>query len=307
MISIFAIPKEFTGHIGIIQKNAIESWRRMVPAPEIVLLGDEGGVREYAGETGAAWCPEIRKNKFGTPLISSIFRQGQRYAHFPVVCYVNADIIFLPGFPNIVDCAARWAKDNPFLLVGRRHNLDMPHLIDFDNPQWHRILEKKCAGEGMLDRASAIDYFVFPGGMFTDIPPFAVGRVAWDNWILHNTRSRGIPIIDATECATVFHQNHAALPVLSNHRRNIFLEEMKSNRRLVKPNEICFSLYSSSHQCRDMRIVKSSFARRLYGCIQILGALGMRLIRGAGTRLLEGLGIRKLILYDLRQKRGHFR
>ena len=53
-----------------------------------------------------------------------------------------------------------------------------------------------------------IDYFVFPRGMMTEIPPFVIGRPCYDNWILWMVRHRGIPLIDATRAAPVVHQNH---------------------------------------------------------------------------------------------------
>jgi len=37
-LTIFAIPKAFRGHIGVIQRNAIETWTRMRPAPQVLLL-----------------------------------------------------------------------------------------------------------------------------------------------------------------------------------------------------------------------------------------------------------------------------
>jgi len=54
-----------------------------------------------------------------------------------------------------------------------------------------------------------LDYFIFPCGLFRDIPPFAVGRPAWDNWLVYKARSLGLPVIDATKMVTAIHQNHA--------------------------------------------------------------------------------------------------
>ena len=34
MITFFTTPKPFLGHIGIIQRNAIESWKRRIPMPK---------------------------------------------------------------------------------------------------------------------------------------------------------------------------------------------------------------------------------------------------------------------------------
>ena len=39
-LTIFAMPKAFSGHTGMIQNNAIRSWARLDPKPEILLFGD---------------------------------------------------------------------------------------------------------------------------------------------------------------------------------------------------------------------------------------------------------------------------
>ena len=39
-LAILAMPKPFHGHIGMIQRNAIQSWTHLSPRPEIFLCGD---------------------------------------------------------------------------------------------------------------------------------------------------------------------------------------------------------------------------------------------------------------------------
>jgi hypothetical protein len=43
MITFFTTPKPFCGHIGVIQRNAIESWKRIRPSVEVIPFGDEEG------------------------------------------------------------------------------------------------------------------------------------------------------------------------------------------------------------------------------------------------------------------------
>ena len=63
MLTIFAIPKPFIGHIGIIQRNAVESWIRLQPKCEIILLGDEEGIERTAKELGTKWLPHLERNE----------------------------------------------------------------------------------------------------------------------------------------------------------------------------------------------------------------------------------------------------
>jgi hypothetical protein len=52
MISFFTTPKSFSGHIGVIQRNALQSWKRLDPDDEVILLGDETGSAEAARDLG---------------------------------------------------------------------------------------------------------------------------------------------------------------------------------------------------------------------------------------------------------------
>jgi hypothetical protein len=71
LLTLFSIPKPFDGHIGVIQRNALESWTRLRPACEIVLFGDEPGVAEVARELSLKHVPDVTRNEFGTPLVNS--------------------------------------------------------------------------------------------------------------------------------------------------------------------------------------------------------------------------------------------
>ena len=79
-----------------------------------------------------------------------------------------------------------------------------------------------------------MDYFVFPKNAgLHELPAFAVGRPAWDNWLVYQAPRRRIPVIDATQATTVFHQNHgyAHVPDLSGDKWGG--PEPDSNRRLA--------------------------------------------------------------------------
>src|SRR5258708_5993644 len=80
MITIFAMPKAFRGHIDVIQRNAIMSWTRLSIKPEVILLGTDEGTAEVAREFGVCHLPEVARNPEGTPLVSDLFAQGQRCA-----------------------------------------------------------------------------------------------------------------------------------------------------------------------------------------------------------------------------------
>ena len=98
MITLFACPKLFHGHINIIQRNAIKSWTLLKPKPEIILLGIDKEVAEVCEEFGLIYIAGIDRNEYGTPLVNSIFQVAQERATYPIVCYINSDIILMSEF-----------------------------------------------------------------------------------------------------------------------------------------------------------------------------------------------------------------
>ena len=206
MLTIFSTAKPFQGHIGIIQRNAIQSWKRIHPDVEIILFGDEEGAAEAAREFGLRHVPDVPRNEFGTKLLSGLFEPVQRMARHPVVCYVNCDIILPPSVAHATGEAARAFPR--FLLVGRRWDTDITEPLDFGDPDWQETLSALVKRRGNLVGQTAIDYFAFPRGLYVDMPALVIGRIWWDHWLIWKARSLGAPAIDATPVVTAVHQNH---------------------------------------------------------------------------------------------------
>lgn len=204
MITFFTAPKPFIGHVGIIQANALASWSRL-PGCQVVLCGDSEGIAEAASEFKAVHLPSVECNAFGTPLLSSIFTSVRRIASNELMTYVNGDIMLFADFL----AAARHVHQRNALLVGRRTNLDIHERLDDTAPDWEASLRSRALQQGVLAPASGIDYMTFrTDSPLTLLPPFAVGRPAWDNWIVGRARRLRMPIIDATDAVLALHQNH---------------------------------------------------------------------------------------------------
>lgn len=205
MLTFFTIPKAFHGHLNIIQRNAIQSWQQLHPECEVILMGDDPGTVEAATELGVRHFPGVERSEAGTPLVSSMFAEAQRVAQYPTLCYVNADIILMSDFLQAVRRVV--AQEPSFLLVSRRWDVDIREALDFRNG-WEEDLRRLVLERGKLHAHTGIDYFVFPRGLWAEIPPFAIGRGAWDNWLIYRAKSQGAAVIDLTPTVTIVHQNH---------------------------------------------------------------------------------------------------
>jgi len=205
LLTIFATPKKFEGHIGVIQRNAIASWTRMNPRPEIILFGSDAGTAEIAAEFGIRHVPHIKTNEWGTPLVSDLFEQAEKLGQTPVLSYVNSDIILFHDFAAALSQVA--ATSEKFLMVGRRTDVDIKEPVAFTS-DWAAQVRERARREGVLQIARSIDYFAFSRGLYPAMPPLAIGRFWWDNWLLWKARAVGATVVDASRSVLIVHQNH---------------------------------------------------------------------------------------------------
>jgi hypothetical protein len=228
-LTIFSAPKAFRGHVGIIQQNAIRSWLSLRPRPKIILFCNEDGTTEALRGLDVELVSEVETNSFGTPLVSNMFQQADVLATSDTLAFVSADIILTNRTLDAARIAIDWS--HRFLLVAQRHDVDVRNLLDF-NDRWEEDWAAQAVAKGRLHSPGAIDLFMYPRGQYEEMPPFAIGRTAYDNWLLWSTVASGIPLIDATEFVTVIHQNHDY-----THARNVDVwdgAEARENRRWVK-------------------------------------------------------------------------
>jgi hypothetical protein len=94
-----------------------------------------------------------------------------------------------------------------FLMVGRRVDLEVDQPLEFADG-WYEELSARAAVEGRLRGDLCIDYFAFSRDLFAEIPPFAIGRTRYDNWLIWKAAEEGAVVVDASPFVTVIHQNH---------------------------------------------------------------------------------------------------
>ncbi len=206
LITIFTAPKPFTNeHIKVIQRNAVLSWHCLGEEVEVLIIGNEPGMAEFATSTGTRQVAEVDSNFFGTPLVNSVFDAARQMSSSPLLAYVNADVLLTSKF---VDVARQvYSQLKKFVIVGQRYNLKLHTPLEF-YPGWDLYLLSETQIRGHLSPPNGSDYFIFPRECFTKIPEFTVGRGGWDNWMLYQARMQGFPVVDATPSITAIHQDH---------------------------------------------------------------------------------------------------
>lgn len=264
MITIFTIPKPFAGHIGTIEENAIRSWLTISRPSNIILFGNESGTKELATKLGVCHHPTIAKNDHSTPLLSDVFSKATKTATTDFLCYVNCDIILTRGILHALSMVRE--HYDKFLIIGRRMDININSLIDFTS-DWEECTISYVRDNGRLHGYSGIDYFLFQRSMFHKIPPFAVGRSGWDNWMIYHAMHLGVPTIDITPFFKAIHQNHDYSHLGGGQKQRDSGEEAKLNLRHAGGWKNLYTIRDATHQltleCIKERKGFYSFCRRL--------------------------------------------
>ncbi|TSC58893.1 MAG: hypothetical protein Greene041619_271 [Candidatus Peregrinibacteria bacterium Greene0416_19] len=262
MLTIAALPKPFIGHIGLIQRNSIQSWLQMTPRPQVILFGNEEGTAQVAAEFGLEHVPSVECNEYGTPYLRSVFAEAERRAVNDFICYSNCDIIIFPDFMP----AFRRALElfHSFLLLAECVNLDVKKPVDFADVRWQEDLRRRMCEKGKR-RANAADFFTFRKGMYPSFPPLILGRSYFDNWVIHETCRLAHPVIEATGQITAIHQNHyyAAAPGETIHSHAGF--EAAENFRILRGWDNIYWLYDATH-----RMTAGGIHRSLIGSLHLI-------------------------------------
>ena len=211
MLTIFTTAKPFRGHAGIIQRNALQSWKALHPGIEIILFGADEGAAEAAREFGLRHEAHVERNEWGSKRLDFMFARAQAIARHEILCYINCDILLMQDFRRAVERVR--AMHREFLMVGRRWDTDVTEPLAFARAdgqatEWAAEVRNFALRNGRKCTAEWIDYFAFSRGMYgADMPPFVL-RVFWDNWLVWKALDAGKPVIDASRAVMAVHQNH---------------------------------------------------------------------------------------------------
>jgi hypothetical protein len=201
-LTIFSTCRPFEHEFVEIQCNALASWVALDPRPEVILFGNE------ANDAARLWhcclVSNVKRNRFGTPVVSDMWERAIQLASHETLCYVNADIVLLPDFAHALDVVN--GEFGTFLMVGSRWDLisPLPDVCSLDA----NALTQWAFENGHRHKGGGSDYFAWRGNVWDNIPPFAIGRWCWDTWLMWEADRRGIPVVNATQHVLAIHQPH---------------------------------------------------------------------------------------------------
>jgi hypothetical protein len=195
-------------------------------------------------------------------MLRSVFRTAEAAALHPFMCYINADIILMSDFMIGAQRVIHDIGGQRFFIFGRRWDIELRELLDFQSSGWEQEVLSRVRAQSKL---GGPDYFLYPKGLWTDIPPFALGRSAWDYWLIYAARAMQVPVIEATPAVTVAHQGHDYSHIPGSKREFFKRGEIRSNLRLMPGPIFWYSPWDATHILTKAGLRKTSLVYRLEG------------------------------------------
>jgi hypothetical protein len=226
---------------------------------EIILIGEEEGVAEAARMNKIRFFPDVKRNSFGTPLISSMFSVARQNSTSPFLCIINTDVMLLPDCLTALKKVAE--QFDEFVMAGQRWDLEVNKQLEYHS-RFYDDLQQKVNSSARRHPPMGSDYFIFPRKCYLDVPDFAIGRAGWDNWMMFKSRFEGWPLIDASSDLTVIHQDHD-YSHLAGGQPHYRLPETKQNVALAGGDCTIFTLPDATHQLSNqvIRPAKASWSK----------------------------------------------
>ena len=113
---------------------------------------------ETAAELGIRHLPAVRRNNYGTPLISSMFDLTRAFSSSSLLAIINTDIILRSDFVKVARSIAE--QRSRFMILGQRWDLTVKEELDFSDG-WQEQLEARVRKEGRLHPPGGSDYLYF--------------------------------------------------------------------------------------------------------------------------------------------------
>ncbi len=211
----------------------------------MVVFGSEDGAGEACRRLSLNHVPIVPIDEHGLPVLNYMFAVAQEFSDTEFVCYLNADIVVLPGLVE----AARLAGEHfpgGFLGVCRRWDVDMDEPLDFQT-DWREAIDRKMQENGELYTPCSSDLFLFKKPLRWTLPPFTAGRPRWDNWMLWAACEHDTPVVDLTDAVTLAHPRHGYGPDGRTAQRAVWKgESSQRNKKLAEGKVFCMKHVSKA-------------------------------------------------------------
>lgn len=173
-----------------------------------------------------------KTNKHGVPILGDMYtKMFQKCPDAQTYTYVNGDIM---GTTDFVETIEAVQSIGDFLMVGKRTNVQWSEKHDAKHTNFNFDTHFK---RGALFRSDAQDYFTVTKNAidWNQIPPFVIGRAAYDNWLVdHIYHNPKVALIDASKTISAIHQTDSEGNYAQGGKMAKSSSDRNYNRRIGK-------------------------------------------------------------------------
>ena len=228
LLILFTTWKSSNARSDTTHNFTLRNWANLKPDVNPVLFTDDDETAKFARKFGWKSHP-IPKIDSSTqlPVLKSMFKFVQTHYRSAFYGYSNSDILYTENLIQTLN-AVQYSPffGNSTLLTGIRTNLLYLTESEFASENFTSAVRKR----GNVFMTSAEDYFIYGSGYpFKDIPEVVVGLIAYDNWLVLNSRFNGDNVIDASQTITAVH-----ISMTDDYFRSHFRPHGQYNRALLK-------------------------------------------------------------------------
>lgn len=234
MISLYSTFRRFDHpQFEKVQRDAIESWLAINPAPEIIIVGNDFGTAEICKEYNLTHVPNVKTSASGTPYCNHFIWEAEKAASCATMLLCSGDIIIKQ---DTVDAALALLYQNQikeYCVCARKLHVDITDGVKTD-VRWATW--------------QAGDYWLHTKGIFDDMPDFLIGRHKNEKWMFKSLCNKNA-LVDGSDVITVWHQQHP-------HEFNPENKELEHNDRLFKKHFVEVEKWKNTkwykHRCNDI-------------------------------------------------------
>lgn len=186
------------------------NWLGLRPFVTPVIFTNETSVAEECSRNG--W--ETRYISVaaadGIPVLKYMYKDVMQNYNSTFYAFSNGDILFTDSLLNTLFQLKNSTLDlsNPFMIVGKRTNVE--NVTKSEGSTFINIT-KIAKARGKLFTGWAEDFFITPRSFpWSDIAEVVIGRRAYDNWLIYNSRKAKHTVIDCTKTVLAVHQTTKA-------------------------------------------------------------------------------------------------
>ncbi|KAH3721824.1 uncharacterized protein LOC127855562 [Dreissena polymorpha] len=196
---------------NLVHNLTLINWRSLHPYVIPVVFSNESSIINECNQASVITLPLSAVAAGGIPVLKYMYRDVMNLFNTSFYAFSNGDILFTK---ELIHTLAQMIKSTtedmrkPILIVGRRTNVE--HITIDEGSDWGNIT-RISKSKGKLFTHVAEDYFIttqtYP---WNDVPEVVIGRRAYDNWLVYNSRKMKYNVIDATNTILAVHQTTQA-------------------------------------------------------------------------------------------------